>query len=180
MSESNLKQTTQDNLQGEILQFINKRKSLHLSSIDPQGLPYASYAPFGIGAQCLYVLLSDIALHAINLKTNPTASVMIIEDEDSAEELFGRLRVTYRIEASEIPHDAGAAYDTGIEALRSRHGERIDNLRKLSDFHLFRLQPVSGRYVKGFGRAYDFKGESLNGDSISHLRDGHVERSTAA
>ena len=179
MTASNLKQTIQDNLQGEIPEFISTQKSLILSSIDPQGQPYASYAPFGIGDACLYVLLSDIALHAINLKLNPTPSVMIIQDESAAGELFARLRVTYRVEATEIAHDAGAAYDAGIQALVARHGQRINELRQLSDFHLFQLQPVSGRFVKGFGRAYDFSGKSLNGNSISHLRDGHVKRPAA-
>ncbi len=60
--------------------------------------------------------------------------------------------------------------------MRKRHGERIDNLSQLKDFHLFRLQPVGGRYVKGFGRAYDFSGKSLNGDGISYFRDGHQTR----
>ncbi|HRF88512.1 MAG: pyridoxamine 5'-phosphate oxidase family protein [Cellvibrionales bacterium] len=179
MSESNLKQSTQDNLQGEITQFINTQKSLILSSIDPQGNPYASYAPFGIGDECLYVLLSDIALHAVNLKLNPTPSVMIIQDESAADELFARIRVVYRIEATEIEHTAGAAYEEGIKVLSDRHGQRINELSKLSDFHLFKLQPVSGRFVKGFGRAYDFVGKSLNGNTISHLRDGHVTRPAA-
>ncbi len=179
MTASNLKQSTQDNLQGEITDFIQLQKTLILSSIDPQGQPYASYAPFGIGDECLYVLLSDIALHAVNLKLNPTPSVMIIQDENASGELFARLRVTYRVEATEIAHTAGEAYETGINALVARHGQRINELKQLRDFHLFRLQPVSGRYVKGFGRAYDFSGKSLNGNSISHLRDGHVKRPAA-
>jgi hypothetical protein len=117
-------------------------------------------------------------LHAVNLQVNRSASVLIIEDEDTAGELFARLRVNYRVEASQIPH-ATPEYESGIGILRARHGERIDNLSQLQDFHLFRLQPVGGRYVKGFGRAYDIKGESLNGDGISHLRDGHTKRDVA-
>ncbi|MBK8288703.1 MAG: hypothetical protein IPK95_08785 [Cellvibrionales bacterium] len=36
----------------------------------------------------------------------------------------------------------------GLIFCAKRHGERIDNLSQLKDFHLFRLQPVGGRYVK--------------------------------
>lgn len=179
MNTSNLKQQTQDNLQDEIMGFISSRKSLLLSSLDANGHPFASYAPFAIGDQCLYVLLSDVAQHAINLKLNRQASVLIIEDEDTADELFARLRVSYRIKATEIDHAAGDTYRIGIDALRDRHGERIDNLSELGDFHLFHLQPVIGRYVKGFGRAYEIQGESLSGKGISHLRDGHVKRPAA-
>lgn len=176
---SNLKTSTQSNLQEEIIHFVRSRKTLQLCSIDPQGHPYASYAPFAIGEQCLYVLLSDIALHAINLRANPQASVLILEDEDTADEVFARIRVNYRIIAEPIAVDS-VDWRTGVDTLRQRHGNRIDNLSQLRDFHLFRLAPQGGRYVKGFGRAYDFPAGTLNGAGITHLRDGHQPRDSAA
>jgi putative heme iron utilization protein len=41
-----------------------------------------------------------------------------------------------------------------IGKLKERHGNVIDTLSALSDFKLYELTPVSGRYVKGFGQAY--------------------------
>jgi len=159
----------------EVLEFIGSRKSLMLSSIQPDDTPYASYAPFAIGENCLYVLLSEIALHAVNLQYNPQASVLIIQDEDTAEELFARVRVNYSVNAELIELESEAWYK-GIDTLEARHGERIRNLSELSDFRLFRLNPKGGRYVKGFGRAFTLAGDTLAGEAVNHMKDGHRKR----
>lgn len=162
-------------LNTEILRFIRSRRSLQLATLDQEGQPYASYAPFAIGTDCLYVLLSEIAVHAVNLQLNPVASVLIIEDEDTADELFARIRVNYRVRAANLTYGSDH-WHTGMNALIDRHGERPRNLGEHTDFRLFRLTPTGGRYVKGFGRAYTLAGETLAGESVDHLRDGHKSR----
>ena len=152
----------------EIMMMVNSRKTLMLSTLDENNHPYASYAAFAVGRDCLYVLLSDIAVHGVNLRIHPQASVLIIEDEDSAIELFARLRVSYQIDSD--------AWNVGIALLTERHGQRITNLSQLSDFRLFKLKPKGGRYVKGFGKAYQIDGGTLAGKNLEHLRDGHKKR----
>ena len=166
-----------ERLHDEIHDFVQSRKSLMLSSIQENGHPYASYAPFAVGDDCLYVLLSDIAIHAINLAKNPQAAVLIIEDEDAAEELFARRRVNYTVQASLIPVE-DERWEGIIGLMASRLGERIYNLSQLNDFRLFHLAPTGGRYVKGFGRAYTLSPGSLVNQTISHLRDGHQPRNS--
>lgn len=163
----------------DVMDFIESRKSLYLSSIQPDGRPYASYAPFAIGENCLYVLLSEIALHAVNLQQHPEASVLIAQDEDSAKELFARVRVNYAVNAQLLPTDS-PEWVEGIRIMTARLGERIENLSQLSDFRLFRLQPQGGRFVKGFGAAYTLMGNTLAGEDVNHLRDGHKKRPEAA
>ena len=165
-------------LSDEVMQMIEGRKSLQLATLDADGQPYASYAPYGIGEHCLYVLLSDIAIHALNLRNHPRASVLIIEDEDTADELFARKRVNYSVRAQLLDYDS-EDWHQAMTALVSRHGERPRNLGEHSDFKMFRLIPQRGRYVKGFGKAYDLEGETLAGESLVHLRDGHKQRATA-
>ncbi|MFT5722270.1 MAG: putative heme iron utilization protein [Motiliproteus sp.] len=165
-------------LSAEVLTFINSRKSLQLSSLTKEGNPYASYAPFAIGEECLYVLLSEIAMHANNLQHHPNASVLIIQDEDSAKELFARVRVNYSVNAEMIELE-DERWQQGIDVLAARHGERIKNLSEFSDFKLFKLQPTGGRFVKGFGRAYSLAGETLAGEILNHMTDGHKQRVTA-
>ena len=58
--------------------------------------------------------------------------------------------------------------------MQTRLGEMIENLSQLGDFRLYRLNPVIGRYVKGFGQAFDVTGEDLL--SIVHLNEGHVQK----
>ncbi|THF70014.1 MAG: heme utilization protein HutZ, partial [Methylophaga nitratireducenticrescens] len=38
------------------------------------------------------------------------------------------------------------------------------------------LKPKGGRYVKGFGKAYQIDGGTLAGENLQHLRDGHTKR----
>lgn len=162
-------------IRDEILHHLSQRRSLMLSSLDRDGLPYASYAPFAIGDDCLFILISEIAVHAINLQLHPQASVLIIEDEDTAAELFARLRVFYRVRAELLDPDS-PDWQQGIACLQERHGERIKGLSQLADFKLFRLHPEGGRYVKGFGKAYQIEGGSLSGERLSHLRGAHIKR----
>lgn len=161
-------------LTDEISEFIDSRMSLNLSTIDSDGLPFASYAPFATGDNCIYLLLSDIAGHSVNLKNNPKASVLIIEDEQDAQHLFARVRVNLTLTSEHQEFDS-EAYKKGVKILADRHGEMIENLASHTDFNLFKLTPKKGRYVKGFGKAYSFE-NCLNGEHLVHMRDGHKKR----
>jgi heme iron utilization protein len=48
-----------------------------------------------------------------------------------------------------------AMYADRIQALQDKFGEVVSMLRSLPDFHLFALRPENGRYVIGFGRAFN-------------------------
>ncbi len=169
----------QTRLSTEVLDFIQSRKSLQLATLLEDGAPYASYAPFAIGEDCLYVLLSEIAVHGANLQRDPRASVLIVEDEDTAGELFARIRVNYSMDVEFLEHGSDSWRD-GLQQLAERHGERPINLSNLQDFKLFRLRPTSGRYVKGFGRAFTLAGNTLAGEVVTHMTDGHKPREAAS
>ena len=165
-------------LQQELREFMNSRHSLLLATLDEDGAPYASYAPFAANDACFYVILSEIAIHARNLQHHPQASVLIIEDEDSAEEPFARRRVNYRVQAELLPYRS-EAWHAGMARLVDRFGERPAQLGRHVDFKLFRLAPDRGRYVKGFGKAYELAGGTLAAGAVDHLRGGHRARSVA-
>ena len=157
----------QTRLSNEVLDFIHSRKSLQLASLGADGAPYASYAPFAIGENCLYVMLSELAIHGINLQRNPRVSVLVIEDEDGAGELFARVRVNYAMEARLLSRDSDQ-WQEALEHLTARHGRRPADLSQLQDFKMFRLAPLAGRYVKGFGRAYSLEAGTLTGEAPSN------------
>jgi putative heme iron utilization protein len=169
----------ENRLNTEIMDFIHSRRSLQLATLDEDGAPFASYAPFAADDDSFYVLLSDIAIHGRNLAREARASVLVIEDEDSAGELFARVRVNYQVRAEELAVNT-AEWHKAVELLAARHGERPRNLSQLSDFRLFRLRPVKGRYVKGFGKAYSLAGGKLGMEGIDHLREGHKPRAEQA
>ena len=165
----------QTQLQREIESFLASRNTLHLATLTANGEPYASYAPYALGDDCLYVLLSEIAVHAVNLQHNTAASVMVIEDEDAAQERFARVRLSYAIDA-QLLNCHSPEGRIGLARLEARHGERIESLAQLDDFKLFRLVPREGRFVKGFGKAFALSGRSLTGITVDRLRGGHRKR----
>lgn len=169
----------QQRLGDEVNEFLHSRKSLQLATLTEDGRPYASYAPFAIGDECLYVLISEIAVHATNLMHNPKASVLIIEDESEAEKLFARIRVNYHIDAEQQAVDS-EGWNIGLAALQERHGDIVTNLSELSDFKLFKLLPKGGRFVKNFGRAYALAPDSLSSEVLAHMTDGHKKREEVA
>jgi hypothetical protein len=101
----------QERLGEEIKDFINSRRSLQLATVDEDGAPFASYAPFAADDDSFYVLLSDIACTGCNLAREPRASVLVIEDEDTCR---GAVRTT----AGELPGAGRGARGqrSGLEA----------------------------------------------------------------
>ena len=135
-------------------------RSAVLATVDADGNPEVSYAPFieTSGSYCIYV--SELAAHTGNLLARPVVSLMLIEGEDEARSIFARRRLTYRCTVKEIARN-DVRFDQRLDQFAQRFGELINMLRTLADFHLFELTPVSGSYVGGFARAY-----RINADEI--------------
>ncbi|NLS13371.1 heme utilization protein HutZ [Vibrio sp. SM6] len=160
----------QNRLGPEIQEFRDSRLTLQLATNDDQGKPHTSYAPFAFSEKGYYILVSDIAAHGKNLKTNKAVSIMMIEDEADARSIFARKRLSFDTNAEAVERGT-EHWNAAIAVMSDRLGEMIDNLSQLGDFNLYRLNPVMGRYVKGFGQAFDVSGEDLL--SVIHLTEGH-------
>ena len=163
-------QRLQQRLEPEIQAFRDQCRTLVLATRDPEGVPNVSYAPFALGDGGYYVLISDIARHARNLKQVPRVSLMLIEDEASSRQIYARQRLTFDAAVQLVERDC-AQWQEGVEALQQRHGEIISNLTKMADFSLFCLKPEQGLYVKGFGQAYRVDPNDLV--AVLHLDQGH-------
>jgi hypothetical protein len=100
-----------------------------------------------------YLLVSDAARHSANLLHRPRCSLLFIEDESRAEQLFARKRVALECRASEIP-SGNPAFERITILMTERFGEIVTALSKMADFHLIELTPQSGEAVFGFGDAY--------------------------
>ncbi len=173
-------QVKQERLQGrlepEIQEFRQSRQTLQLATIDEQGKPNVSYAPFVQNQHGYFVLISEIARHARNLQVNPNVSIMMIEDEQSAKQLFARKRLTFDATAEAVERDS-EQWQAVIAQLKERFGEIIDGLSQLQDFVLFNFKPEQGLFVKGFGQAYQVSGDDLV--DFVHLEQGHQKIETA-
>ncbi len=128
--------------------------SLMLSTVNDTGQPQASYAPYVIDDDCqIYIFTSGLSAHTANLQTTGMASILLIEDEADAPQVFARQRITYDCQARLLPR-ATAAWEAVADRFEQRFGEIIPMLRSLDDFQIFCLSPQAGRFVMGFGAAY--------------------------
>jgi heme utilization protein HutZ len=173
-------QVKQERLQGrlgpEIKEFRQERRTLQLATVDAEGRPNVSYAPYVQNQEGYFVLISKIARHARNLLENPTVSLMMIEDEESSEQLFARKRLTFDAVANVVERDTEMWHQV-VGQMKERFGEIIDGLSQLEDFVLFNLKPESGLFVKGFGQAYQVSGDDLV--DFVHLQEGHKKIESA-
>ncbi len=141
-------------------------RSVLLCTVDEHSDPHSGYTPFIFDDAAdtnhhLIIFISQLALHTRDLLANPKASAMLIADESASEQIFARTRVSYQCEAEVITRD-NARYEALLDAMQLTHGKMISLLRTLPDFVLFRLKPVRGQFVMGFGQAFALKGEKLN------------------
>ena len=160
----------QQRLGPEIQEFRQACKTLMLATCDAAGQPNVSYAPFAWNEHGYFVLISEIARHARNLKLRPQLSFMLIEDEQLSRQLYARRRLTFDASAALVARDS-LMWQAGIQALQERHGALVADLANMADFSLFCLQPESGLYVKGFGQAFEVSGQGAV--DIVHLDQGH-------
>ncbi|ELB2780641.1 heme utilization protein HutZ [Vibrio alginolyticus] len=173
-------QVKQERLQGrlgpEIKEFRQVRRTLQLATVDAEGRPNVSYAPYVQNQEGYFVLISKIARHARNLLENPNVSLMMIEDEESSKQLFARKRLTFDAVANVVERDT-EMWQQVVGQMKERFGEIIDGLSQLEDFVLFNLKPESGLFVKGFGQAYQVSGDDLV--DFVHLQEGHKKVESA-
>ncbi len=137
-----------------LAELLASQQTLLLSTVSESGVPDLSYAPFVRDQMgCFYIFISELATHTANLLNNQQASVMFIRPESESSNLFARERAVFNCECRAIGRNE-PLYTTQLKALEDQFGEVLGLLATLTDFHLFALNPESGRYVVGFGQAY--------------------------
>ena len=150
--------------------LLSQARSLVLATTNPDGSPLASYTPFIVNEERhFFILTSQLAAHTRNLQRTGQASVMLIEDEAAATQIFARQRVTFQCQASLIPRESEVR-EEALEHFETRFETMVGLLSSLPDFQLFKLQPISGSLVVGFGQAYDLSGGRF--DSLKRLQSG--------
>ena len=133
--------------------LIKQQQTLLLSSRSEDGRADISYAPYLREGGKFYILVSELAKHTKNLLDYPHASVLFIEPEAEAANLFARKRLTIDCQVQEI-HKTDPLYAQILDALTAKFGEIVGLLRSLPDFHLLALMPGHGQFVAGFGKAF--------------------------
>ena len=159
----------QDNLTSAQQEFQILRetlKTVQLATLNADGQPEASYAPFVWFEQNYYLYLSELARHTSNLLGNGSISLLFIESEESSPNLFARRRIVLQGEAQAVTRDA-ELFEQIMTQFKQQFGKFIDLIQPLRDFHLFQIKIHSGRFIQGFAQAYELSGPGLN--DIRHI-----------
>jgi hypothetical protein len=98
---------------------------------------------------------------------NPEVGLMLIEDEFEAANSFARRRISLQGRAQPVERDSDI-FKSVISLFHRRFGKVMKIIEPLPDFQLFCVRVTSGRFVRGFGQAYELTGERL--DDL-HLAD---------
>lgn len=154
-----------DQVQDDLEAFIASRRSLVLGTVAGDGHVELSVAPFVLCDEGFAVFLSDLAPHTANLRRSPSVEVLLLEDEADVRQPFARTRVSLACAAVAIERE-NVRGQVLLERMESVFGGIVSLLRGLPDFHLFLLRPEGGRYVAGFGKAYQLAGLRV----MEHLR----------
>lgn len=148
-------------LEKELVEFIDSQKSVIISSFDNSCI--SSYAPFIRGNESIFVVISSIAKHYQSIaKNKDLVSVMFIEDESKTRSLFARLRASFSVEVSFRDELRDNIFDKF--ELKFSDEPALKLIKELSDFRIVEFKLQNGRFVKGFGKAYD-----LNGLKVQNL-----------
>tara|TARA_R110000868_G_scaffold90147_1_gene250501 strand:- start:1128 stop:1859 length:732 start_codon:yes stop_codon:yes gene_type:complete len=142
------------------------------------GFPFGSVVPYCLDAQGYpLILISRIAQHTHNLKQDGKCSLLVGERDAQDVQAVGRL--TLLAEARQL-QDGGQ-----MEAAAQRYYRYFPESRgyhQAHDFDFWRLEPVRGRYIGGFGAihwldqvalANPFAGDS-EVNMLEHMNSDHV------
>lgn len=154
----------------EVKLFLETFEALVMASITPTGEPHASTAPYVRINNDFYILISTVAQHGRNLLISSQVSLLFAEDESKTLQPFARKRATIEASVSEI-HQETPIFLEAIDRFKAHFdSDLVQSLSEMGDFHLFKLSPLSGSVVMGFGKAYRLN-ENL--EVLTHISAVH-------
>ncbi|EAK8023070.1 HugZ family heme oxygenase [Campylobacter coli] len=146
----------------EVKEFMLSFNSVSLATLSADKEVVCSYAPFVNTSWGNYIYISEVSEHFNNIKENPNnIEIMFLEDESKAASVILRKRLRYKVKASFI--ERGEVFDKIYDEFEKQTGGEggIKTIRNMLDFHLVKLEFQKGRFVKGFGQAYDIENENV-------------------
>ena len=121
-------------------------------------LAMVAYA-FAEDFSALYIHVSILGKHTTHMENHPHVSLLITETDNRRADPQTLARVSIRGMADILPRsDPGYAQVKSIYLARFPEAEQLFSL---GDFNLWKITPKGGRFVAGFGRAFNLVPEAL-------------------
>jgi putative heme iron utilization protein len=106
-----------------------------------------------------YIHVSRLGKHTVDMESDPHVSLLITETDDRRADPQTLARVSIRGTAEILPRN-----DPTYAQVKQKYLERFpeaEQLFSLGDFNLWRIIQKGGRFVAGFGRAFNLVPEAL-------------------
>jgi len=145
------------------LDFLESRHTAVLNFVDAEGKPFSSTAPFVKKDNTFYVYISEVAEHFQLMKTSEIVDVIMLADQADSKNPFATERVRYACRPAFLGNDG---LEDIFELFNELYNEKMMTLFRGLDFALFELKPFEGRYVVGFGLAFDL---TVDGSTFKHV-----------
>lgn len=122
-----------------------------ISTCGLDGKVWTSTTPYTIIGDKAYIYISQIAEHYYNLVENSQICIMIVRDESTSKNPFVLERATFKSEANKLEDISEEVW----ECFNNRFsGDMLEKLKSIN-FCMFEINLNTGRYVTGFGKAFD-------------------------
>lgn len=106
-----------------------------------------------------YIHVSRLGKHTTDMENDPRVSLLINETDDHRADPQTLVRVSIRGMAEMLPKT-----DPSYAQVKQNYLERFpeaEQLFNLGDFNIWKITPKGGRFVAGFGRAFNLVPEAL-------------------
>lgn len=106
-----------------------------------------------------YIHVSKLGKHTRDMENDPRVSLLIAETDDQRADLQTLARVSLQGIAELLLHDA-----SDYSQIKHQYLKRFPEAKpmfSMGDFNLWKITPKSGRFVAGFGRAFNLVPDAL-------------------
>ena len=121
-------------------------------------LAMVAYA-FADDFSAFYIHVSRLGKHTTDMENDPHVSLLVVEADDRRPDPQTLGRVSIRGMAEVLPRT-----DPDYSQVRKVYLERFpeaEQFFRLGDFNLWKITPRGGRFVAGFGRAFNLVPEAI-------------------
>lgn len=106
-----------------------------------------------------YIHVSKLGKHTRDMESDPHVSLLITETDDHRPDPQTLARVSLQGMTEVLPREQ-SGYDS-VKTLYLKRFPESERIFSLGDFNLWRITPLGGRFVAGFGQAFNLVPEML-------------------
>jgi putative heme iron utilization protein len=144
----------------QLKQLLHARSVAALGTLHA-GAPYVSMVPYAIASDGsgLIIHVSRLSSHTEDMRSDARVSLLVMQQEGRRTSALALARASIQGTALELASDS-----PDLPGFRAAYLERFPEASQMfgfADFFLFKIQPMSVRFVAGFAQAHTFSAESF-------------------